>query len=68
MATTSINESPTTPSNDVYEIVPSATTSGFNVTRNGLFLRTSFGGARVFATRAGARKRISREKRGDLHR
>ncbi len=41
---------------------------GFNVTRDGVALTDRYGSTRNFTTRNSARKRISRELRGDFHR
>lgn len=40
---------------------------GFVVLRNGFELRDADGWARIFRTRNSARKRISRERRGNYH-
>jgi hypothetical protein len=40
---------------------------GFNVTRDGVALTDRYGSTRNFTTRNSARKRISRELRGDFH-
>ena len=39
----------------------------FYIDRNGVYLTDRNGRARVFATRVSARKRISRERRGNFH-
>lgn len=39
----------------------------FYITRNGVYLTNKFGNARTFITRNAARKRISRERRGNFH-
>ena len=57
-----------------FEIIRARTTGpngydpqGFSVLINGSLLVDSKGQTRVFATRASARKRISRERRGNYH-
>jgi len=56
-----------------FEIIPARTTSpdgydpgGFNILMNGSLLVNRYGDVRWFATRASARKRITRERRGDF--
>ena len=50
---------------DTYTIVENA--GYFYVVRNGLYLRDRFNNPRTFITRNAARKRISRERRGNFH-
>lgn len=67
MSTTSTES--TTVTAPKFEVIPDTYKGyGFNVTRNGVILNDSAGSARNFATRNSARKRISRELRGDFHR
>lgn len=65
--TTSSTTTPTT--TDTFEIVADTYRGyGFVVLRNGTALTYPDGSTRTFPTRNAARKRISRERRGDFHR
>ena len=55
----------TTGTEDSFEIV--SYFGGYAVKRNGLLLVNDRGDVRVFVTRNAARKRISRERRGNFH-
>ena len=59
----------TTPSTS-YTIEPSFEEDGYFevITNNGLYLRDKDGNVRLFKTRNSARKRIARERSGNLHR
>lgn len=64
---------PTDRESATFEIVPvrlpgpsAYQTDAFTVTMNGEPLRNRNGNVRYFATRASARKRITRERRGDF--
>jgi len=66
MSTTTLTAPVTTGTTiDLFEIVEE--NGLFYVTRNGMFLTNRYGRARSFITRNTARKRISRERRGDFH-
>lgn len=82
MSTTTINETRTTTDKLTYSVVEGgelgAVGSGafgdefvIRVYRNGTFsgfMKNAKGAIRLFTTRSGARKAITREKRGDYHR
>lgn len=50
-----------------YAVVPTSSGIGFTVLCNGQPLTTPNGSVRYFATANSARKRISRERRGNFH-
>lgn len=53
------------PATWVYEIV--LVEGNYMVKREGVYLVDHTGQVRIFRTHAGARKRISRDRRGDFH-
>lgn len=52
---------------DVYTIKTDWFAGSFYIVRNGNVLVNKSGWTRYFSSRNGARKRISRERRGDFH-